>query len=226
VNPDHPSDRVISAGDWVQGRPGVSNAQQVRQALEALKDEDVVVVPVWDATEGTGNNARYRVANYARVQLVNYRLARDNRISAQFLEYVQCEGQGTVRFPPQVTIELDSGMFTNTVRIRYALHAPLATDPMHNIGLFFALNATYLDGSPAQPQQPYRVTVTYDQADVPDQVHAHFLGLYAWKNDRWVKERSSAVDVAADTITAQPDHFGLWAVLAEQHTLYLPVILK
>jgi RHS repeat-associated protein/uncharacterized repeat protein (TIGR01451 family) len=90
VNPEDPSDTVISVGDWIQGSPGVSNSKNVRAALEALKTIDIAV-PVWDAVRGQGNNADYRVAAFARIRILDYQLPGQNRISAHFLGYT-CEG--------------------------------------------------------------------------------------------------------------------------------------
>ena len=43
VNPDDSSDRQLSVGDWVRGKPGVSNSKSVRDALDALKSIDITV---------------------------------------------------------------------------------------------------------------------------------------------------------------------------------------
>jgi hypothetical protein len=69
VNPDSSSDHQINIGDWVQGKPGVSNSKNVRDALDALKTVDITV-PVWNQTRGQGANADYRVSAFARVRLL------------------------------------------------------------------------------------------------------------------------------------------------------------
>ncbi|MES1241964.1 MAG: CARDB domain-containing protein [Acidobacteriota bacterium] len=91
VNPHAPTDPTISIGDWVQGKPGVSNASDVRKALDNLETRDIVV-PVWDATEGQGANVNYRVMGFARVRLLDYRLPSQNRITVRFLGFVSCGG--------------------------------------------------------------------------------------------------------------------------------------
>jgi hypothetical protein len=68
TNPDDAEDGVVSVGDWVYGRPGVANARNVRATLDTLKGVDMVV-PLWDVTQNSGNNARYRVAGFAQVRL-------------------------------------------------------------------------------------------------------------------------------------------------------------
>jgi hypothetical protein len=89
-NPDARDDHVVSVGDWVQGKPGISNSRQVRAALEALKQIDITV-PVWDRAIGTGNNSLYRVVAFARVRLVSYRLPCQNRITVRFLGWTTCQ---------------------------------------------------------------------------------------------------------------------------------------
>jgi uncharacterized repeat protein (TIGR01451 family) len=89
TNPDNPGDHAVSVGDWVQGRPGVANASEVRNALDNLKTIDIVV-PVWDQATGSGSNSRYRIVGFARIRLLDYRLPSQNRITARFLGSVSC----------------------------------------------------------------------------------------------------------------------------------------
>ena len=90
INPNDRHDHVVSVGDWVQGKPGVSNSRQVRDALDALEQIDITV-PVWDQACGKGNNSLYRVVAFARVRLLNYQLPHQNRITARFLGFVSCQ---------------------------------------------------------------------------------------------------------------------------------------
>jgi fibro-slime domain-containing protein/RHS repeat-associated protein len=100
INPNDPADQLLSVGDWVSGRPGISNSNQVRQTLDTLLTLDIDV-PVWDAASGAGNNFQYRVSAFARVRLTSYHLPGQNRISAQFLGY-SC-GTGPVTPTPTDT---------------------------------------------------------------------------------------------------------------------------
>lgn len=86
VNPYNADDHVINIGDWVTGSPGVANASDVRAALDVLKTMEITV-PVWDQAAGNGSNALYRVVNFARVQITDYRLPNENRITATFLGF-------------------------------------------------------------------------------------------------------------------------------------------
>lgn len=86
VNPNNSADHLVSVGDWVQGSPGVANANGVRRALNWLMSLDITV-PVWDQATGVGNNSLYHVVNFANVRITSYRLPNQNRITATFLGY-------------------------------------------------------------------------------------------------------------------------------------------
>jgi hypothetical protein len=89
VNPRDPFDHFVSVGDWVRGKPGVTDSAKVRAELDALKKIDITV-PVWDRVSGSGGNALYHVVGFAKVRIVDYRLPSQNRISARFLGFTNC----------------------------------------------------------------------------------------------------------------------------------------
>jgi hypothetical protein len=89
INPDNPNDHVVSIGDWVRGKPGLSNSTQVRKELNVLETIDIIV-PVWDKAKGRGRNTEYHVVGFARVRLISYQLNKQNRITARFLGLVNC----------------------------------------------------------------------------------------------------------------------------------------
>ena len=92
VNPDFPTDHIPSIGDWVQGKPGVSNSKKVRNALDLLKTRDIKV-PVWDQVRGQGANTDYRIFSFASIRILDYQLPGQSRISARFLGFVTCGDQ-------------------------------------------------------------------------------------------------------------------------------------
>src|ERR1051325_1373014 len=89
VNPFNRRDHFVSVGDWVQGKPGVTNSREVRQQLDVLKQIDIVV-PVWDRAMGGGHYSFYHVVGFAKVRITDYRLPNQNRITARFLGMVDC----------------------------------------------------------------------------------------------------------------------------------------
>lgn len=94
VNPLDSNDHQISTGDWVTGRSGVSNSRSVRDALDALKDQEIVV-PIYDTAVTDKGTTAYRVIAFARIHIVSYQLAGENRISAVFLGYASCSNDWT-----------------------------------------------------------------------------------------------------------------------------------
>ena len=66
VDPFNPGNNQVQVGSWVQGKPGVSNSESVRDALDNL-ESIVITVPVWDRTQSQGNNTLYHVIGFANV---------------------------------------------------------------------------------------------------------------------------------------------------------------
>jgi hypothetical protein len=106
VNPYDPTDHVLSAGDWVYGKPGVSNAKAVRDALDALENI-VITVPVWDAARGQGSHVKYHVTGFARIQITGYHLPGVDRVSAIFLGYATCGAPCPAAAPVDLLYVLD-----------------------------------------------------------------------------------------------------------------------
>ena len=90
INPDNANDHQLVSGDWVSGKPGVSNGRHVRASLDALEGF-TIMVPVWDVARGEGENTAYHIVGFAQVIIVNYHLPSQNQITAQFLGFVNCD---------------------------------------------------------------------------------------------------------------------------------------
>ncbi|MEM7029010.1 MAG: chitobiase/beta-hexosaminidase C-terminal domain-containing protein [Chloroflexota bacterium] len=143
---------------------------------------------------------------------------------------------GTISPSAGVTISTSSNTFSETVILHYTAQGITATGSLSNVGVFYNLGATYLDGSPAQiqPGTSYTIIVSYNEADIPPGVNEEDLALYYWDGTMWVKEETGVVDTVANTITAMPTHFSLWAILGpststgddDMEYIYVPVILK
>jgi PKD repeat protein len=89
ANPNDPNDHSVSVGDWVYGRPGVSNSKGMRNALDALKPL-IITAPVWDMATGSGTNTRYHVVGCANIQITSYRLSGQDKISAIYWGEASC----------------------------------------------------------------------------------------------------------------------------------------
>lgn len=86
TNPENSDDHVVSIGDWVHGRLDAANAIALRAAMELLKGRNVSV-PVWSEAQSSGGALRYRVAAFAKIRILSYRLSGQDKISVRFLGY-------------------------------------------------------------------------------------------------------------------------------------------
>ena len=123
-----------------------------------------------------------------------------------------------------------SGAFTGTVALTYRhLWSDENTGALAGIGHTFDLTAIYLDtGQPAHlaPGTIYTAIITYTTSGP---VIENTLGLYWWDEgaSRWSQQGiTSSVNVTDNVVTAQVDHFSLFAVLGETHRVYLPLVLR
>jgi len=141
------------------------------------------------------------------------------------------ESGGTLSSTPDQTMyTFPAGTFSTPVIVTHTLRLAgvPSTGNLTGIHHAFDLNAVYSDtGQPAQPAsgKTYTVTIAYSDAEKGATIE-DTLALYYWDGSQWVKEPSSVVDVAANTVTAHPNHFSLFAVLGETRRAYLPVVLK
>lgn len=68
------------------------------------------------------------------------------------------------------------------------------------------------------------VEVTYRNHEIIGLTEAS-LGLYWWDGVRWVREQSSAVNTAANKVSAAPNRLGRFAILGERaNPIYLPLL--
>ncbi|NJN94458.1 MAG: hypothetical protein HC875_10380 [Anaerolineales bacterium] len=122
-----------------------------------------------------------------------------------------------------------AGAFTDMVALTYRhLWQDQDEGDLVGIGHTFELEAIYhLTGQPAQlaSSQTFDILVQYTDAEQGPAIE-DTLALYYWNGSQWLKEASSAVDPAGNTVTAQPNHWAtLWAVLGETRRTFLPIIL-
>ena len=113
--------------------------------------------------------------------------------------------------------QFPSGSFTEPVKITYRrLLGDQDIGDKTGIGHTFDLSAVFAgSGQPADPQQPYTVTVHYT-ADQTAGVLESSLALHYWNGLQWVMEPTSGVDTLSNVISALPNHFSLWSILGEK----------
>lgn len=128
------------------------------------------------------------------------------------------------------TYNFAAGAFSESVNIT---HTPKAVDDappvgdLVEIGHFFDITAVSgSSGLPVQPGKPFTIVVRYLDVAMSPSLE-NFLALYYWNGSQWIREPSSRVDAASNTVTAAPDHFSTWAVLGQDvEVVFLPVILR
>ncbi|MGC1378977.1 MAG: DUF6531 domain-containing protein, partial [Anaerolineales bacterium] len=128
ANPNNFFDHVLSIGDWVSGKAGVSNSSAVRQALDQLESIDIDL-PVWDTATGSGANTQYHVVDFIRARITGYQLPGQNRISARFLGY-SCRSETPTPTAPHTSIPTPTttGATTSTATLTPTL-TPTAIAP-------------------------------------------------------------------------------------------------
>jgi Tol biopolymer transport system component len=144
-------------------------------------------------------------------------------------------GGGSLSAPNDgTTIVFSSGTFgiPTTVTYRgYSISAHSLPANLAGINHFFDLSSANAGtGLAAQLAKPYALTIQYTDAQISAVVEST-LALHYWSGTAWVKEATGVLNVAANKITAQPNHFSSWAVLGQLRQtrrvyLYLPMILR
>lgn len=141
---------------------------------------------------------------------------------------------GSYTLASNVTIAIDSNVFSRDVVLDYAVRRSNNISGFHSVGVAYELAAIdALSGETVQPRrsQRYEIQLTYDPSRLPAGAKESDLALYSYQNDNWEREPSSVVDMRTHQITASPSHFSRWAILApatqgtEEH-IYLPIVQR
>ena len=194
-----------------------------KQAEEILVGTDAVMIPLY-YYEGVVATKPYLERTYPVTGSPNYSTWRI-RTSAT----IQPAGGTLTSYQGDTVIHVPPNAIQNTMIITVSSISRIkAGGPLTGIGHLFEVTAVFTPtGAPAvlAPGKTYNLTVHYtDQERGP--VKENTLALYSWDGVDWVKEPSSVVDGAANTVSAAPNHFSLWAVLGETNRIYLPLTLK
>jgi hypothetical protein len=100
-----------------------------------------------------------------------------------------------------------------------------ASFPYIGIGHAFDNKAVNASGYEVSPAKHYTLTITYTAAEVSSAIESS-LRLYSWDGNQWLLEPSAVLDMTANTISATPNHGGVFAVFGEVIQLLLPVVRK
>jgi hypothetical protein len=119
--------------------------------------------------------------------------------------------------------------FTDTVYLTHTIRFQsefTTTGRLVGVNRFFDVTAVYsATGKPAQPTQPYTVSVQYTDMGRGG-VMEDTLALYLWDGDQWVRDSTSQVLADGNAVVAMPNSFSLWGVLGETQPVFLPTIVR
>ncbi|WP_298850495.1 Ig-like domain-containing protein [uncultured Aquimonas sp.] len=101
-NPDNSADQVLNIADFAQGATGSMNAAAVREALDRLKQQDILL-PAWSERRGQGSRFDYRVHRFIRVRLLDYQLTDQGWLSFEYKGEGQCYNTPPVAQPQRLT---------------------------------------------------------------------------------------------------------------------------
>jgi len=195
-----------------------------RQAEEILVETEAVMIPLYYNTSVLAVKP-YLERTYAAGGEFDIAAWRITRVSGE----IGTGGGSLTSYHGDTTIQIPAGAITDTIVITLSPASILPPGGnLTGIGHAFDVTAVYSStGQPAQlaPGQTYTLTVHYTDAEKGPAIE-ETLALYHWDGSQWVKEPSSMVDTAANTVTAHPNHFSRWAVLGETRRVYLPLVLR
>lgn len=123
-----------------------------------------------------------------------------------------------------------AGTFAEPVTVTHVTLSPLDVPdfkPLIGAGHFFEVGALNESGQSVSPIKPYDLIIEYTDGE-NDKAIETTISLYYWDDalSQWVKEPSTKVFPTENKITARPDHFSIWAVLADTRLIYLPMTQK
>jgi hypothetical protein len=114
-----------------------------------------------------------------------------------------------------ITYTFQSGTFPQTIKFIHSRQLPVDlsfSTGLTGLGHRFENVAKDINGSPILPNNPFEITVRYNEADIAGIIEDS-LGLYFWNGVTWEKELTSNVNPQTRTVVATPNHLGQWAVL-------------
>ena len=114
----------------------------------------------------------------------------------------------------------------NQVQVYFRPQVGQPTDGLVGIDQFFELGvlSSVSEDSVDTILQASTIRIHYRNHETLN-VAERTLGLYRWNGTRWLREPSTVVDIASNTITTTPNHLGRFAVLGgPTRPRYLPLV--
>lgn len=193
-----------------------------KQAEEILVETDAVMAPIYFYAYARVNRPYLERTSAAHGEdyVASWRL--------DFADEAAIAPAATTVFAPTVdyvTYEFPAGVLPANATVMHTARRPgelPGAGDLINLGRAFEVMASAA-GQPVQPSGPYTLVVRYGDLERGPAVEST-LALYYWEGSQWVREPTSVVDGAANTITATPNHFSTWIMLGEVRRTYLPVL--
>jgi len=195
-----------------------------RQAEEILVESDAVMIPLYHyASRIASKPYLERTYPISTFDIATWRITRVNNI-------IGTAGGELESYDGNTSIQIPAGAIMDTVIIT---QSPASGMPpggiLTGIGHVFDVTAVYSStGQPAHPTQPYTITVQYTDAEKGPAIEDTF-GLYGWSEGtgQWSQQGiTSSVSATDNLVTAQVDHFSIFAVLGETQRVYLPLVMR
>lgn len=197
-----------------------------KQAEEILVETDAVVIPLYHYADGVASKP-YLERTYPALtfDIATWRIT-------WVSDVIDPGGGDLTSDDGNTTVQIPAGAITETVVIT---HTPATGTPpggnLAGIGHVFDITAVYSDtGQSAQIASGHTCTITVQYTDTEKGPAIEgTLGLHWWDEgaSQWSQQGiTSSVNVTDNLVTAQVDHFSLFAVLGETFRVYLPVVLR
>jgi oligopeptide transport system substrate-binding protein len=197
-----------------------------KQAEEILVETDAVMLPLYFPASAIATKP-YLERTFPAAGGFDISTWRDTRVRGTA---TPASGGTVTSYSGDTTIQVPVGTFADPVTIT---EAPATGMPpggnMIGIHHLFDVSAVYSNtGLPAQPDagKAYNVAVHYTDIEKGPTIE-DTLRLYGWDGSAWSQQGiSSSVDTANNLVTAQVNHFSLFAVLGETQRVFLPIAVK